>query len=188
MAIGKSQILGRGVIDLGIAVCYKVLEQRGGQDVVSLGLGESCEPCVSQTEKLLVAGEPTEEMFYLKELHGRSCPPPVAQGQGSELGHHSTQDMQTLTWGAPQRGLNPSGELCREEVDTAGARRGKCWKTGGGEGGVAQSLCPTRAEGNCVAQFHPALAELVLWSQLSKSILGFPGARREEGAPGSPAQ
>lgn len=63
-----SVILGCGVIDLGISLWYKVLEQRQGQDVVSLGPSESCGPCVSQTEKQLVAGEPTEEMFYLKEL------------------------------------------------------------------------------------------------------------------------
>lgn len=42
--------------------------------------------CVSLTEKHLVAGEPTEEMFYLKELHSRSCLPPVAQGQGIRAG------------------------------------------------------------------------------------------------------
>lgn len=86
MAIGKSQILGCGVLDPGISVCYKVLEQREGQDVVSLGLSEGCELCVCQIEKQLVAGEPTEERFYLKELQGRSCPPPVAQGQGFRAG------------------------------------------------------------------------------------------------------
>lgn len=77
-----SVTLGCGVINLGISVCYKVLEQREGQDVVSLGPSKSCGPCVSQSEKQLVAGEPTEEMFYLKELHSRSCLPPVARGQG----------------------------------------------------------------------------------------------------------
>lgn len=86
-------ILSYRVTDLGISLCYKVLEQREGQDVMSLRCSESCGLCVCQTEKQLVAGEPTEEMFYLKELHSRSCQPPVAQGQGSELGHHSTQDM-----------------------------------------------------------------------------------------------
>lgn len=67
----------------------------------------------------------------------------------------------------------------------AGARRAKYWKIGGGEGGVAEFVSCSCC---CVPEFHPALAELVTLSQLSKSILGFPGARREEGAPGSPTQ
>lgn len=73
-------------MDLGISLCYKVLEQTEGQDVVSLRPSESCGLCVSQTEKQLVAGEPTEEMFYLKELHSRSCLPPMAQGQEFRAG------------------------------------------------------------------------------------------------------
>lgn len=45
------------------------------QDVVSLEPRESCGSSVSQTEKQLVAGEPTEEMCYLKKLHNRYCLP-----------------------------------------------------------------------------------------------------------------
>lgn len=79
-------ILACGVIGLGISVCYKVLEQREGQDVVSLAPSESRGLCVSQTEKQLVAGEPAEEMFYLKKLHSRSCPLPMARGQEFRAG------------------------------------------------------------------------------------------------------
>lgn len=64
----------------------------------------------------------------------------------------------------------------------------KRWKIAGGEGGVAQGLCPAgaaRAGGGCVPEIHPALAELVPWSQLSKSILGFPGANTEQERGGS---
>lgn len=74
-------------------------DRRAGCGV--MGPSESCGLCVSLTEKQLVAGEPTEEMFYLKDLHSRSCLPPVARGQGSELGH---QDVQALNWGgSPKR-------------------------------------------------------------------------------------
>ena len=64
----------------------KALDQKDGrweivQDVVSLEPSESCGSSVSQTEKQLVAGEPTEEMCYLKKLHNRYCLPFVALGQ-----------------------------------------------------------------------------------------------------------
>lgn len=64
----------------------------------------------------------------------------------------------------------------------------KCWKIAGGEDGVAQSLCPAGpacAGGSCVPEFHLALAKLVPWSQLSKSILGFLGANTEQERGGS---
>lgn len=104
-------------MDLGISVCYRVLEQTGGQDVVSLGPGESCGLCVSPAEKQLGAGEPTEEMFYLKELHSRSCPPPVARGQGVRAGPPRHPGHVDTELGGSTKRLKPSGEVCREEED-----------------------------------------------------------------------
>ncbi|KAL2296139.1 hypothetical protein Nmel_017675 [Mimus melanotis] len=98
MAIGKSQILGCGVLDLGISVCYKVLEQREGQHVVSLGLSEGCELCVCQTEERWL-GSQRKKGFLLKSCRAAPAPLLWLRARGSELGHHSTQDMQTLTWG-----------------------------------------------------------------------------------------
>lgn len=151
-------------MDLGISVCYRVLEQTGGQDVVSLGPGESCGLCVSPAEKQLGAGEPTEEMFYLKELHSRSCPPPVARGQGvragpprhpghvdTELGG-STKRLKSL-----RRGLQGGGGRVDSEraVCLAGRCQELCQNTG--------KLQVVRVEWHRVCVL-PVLGEAVCWS------------------------
>lgn len=87
-----------GVIDLGISVCYKVLEQREGQDVVSLGPSESSGLCVSQSQKQLVPGNQRKKCFILKSCTADSARFPWLGARGSELSHHSTQDMQKLNW------------------------------------------------------------------------------------------
>lgn len=63
------------------ALDQKIGRWEMAQDVVSLEPSECCGSSVSQTEKQLVAGEPTEEMCYLKKLHNRYCLPVVALGQ-----------------------------------------------------------------------------------------------------------
>lgn len=103
---------------------------------------KSCGLCVSLTEKHLVAREPTEEMFYLKELHSRSCLPPVAQGQG-------------IRAGPPQHpGLvgTDLGRLHREAEIPQGRFAGRRWIQNVQCARQSQELCQNTGELQVVAQ------------------------------------
>lgn len=81
-------------MDLGISLCYKVLEQTEGQDVVSLRPSESCGLCVFlKLKSSWWLGNQRKKCFILKSCTADPACLPWLRARSSELGHRGTQDM-----------------------------------------------------------------------------------------------
>lgn len=142
-------------------------------------------------------GNQRKKCFILKSCTAAPACLPWLRARASELSHpgHGDTELGRLQkrFKPLRQGLQGGGGWWTQHQCSVPGRQvpgalPKHWKIAGGEGGVAQSLCPAGAAcagGSRVPEIHPALAELVPWSQLSKSTLGFLGANREQERGGS---